>query len=270
MKNLISVCLLLFLAVSLGACGVQTGTGASVVDAFRNVVNQPSSPSQAQRSQQQARTQKNEEGVHVLQRFDLPRLSGWIGSGQDGRIRVDINGDIFVLDRQITTARVAVARQQQNGDLLVVEMQSQACGGSLKDEPIPGTSYRFIWAEDQVGRPGRKPKITRYEPSSDCQPIEFSGDDEKWWARQMVPPKLNTLSTYRNYWWVENGGFRHKTESVAVELDSLPEDAPLRVQTQRKSSALMGTIDKVKGDIPKKAAPTEETNKKPIKIILSD
>ena len=86
----------------------------------------------------------------------------------------------------------------------------------------------------------------------------------------MVPPKPNTLSTYSNYWWVENGGFRHKTESVAVALDSLPEDAPLRVQTQRKPSAVMGTIDKVKGDLPRKAVPMEETNKKPIKIILSD
>jgi hypothetical protein len=269
-KKLVSVCLLLFLAASLSACGIETGTGASVADSFKYVASQPVSQSQAHRSQQQARAKKNEEGVHVLQRFDLPRLSGWIGDGQDGRIRIDINGDLFVLDRPVTTARVAVARQQKDGDLLVVEMQTQACGKSLRDESVPGISYRFIWAEDEIGRPGRKPRITKYEPSNDCRPIEFSGDDENWWARQMVPPKTNTLSTYSNYWWVENGGFRHKTESVVIELESLPEDAPLRVQTQRKPSALMGTIDKAKGDLPRKAAPLEETNKKPIKIILSD
>lgn len=270
MKNLVSVCLLLFLAVSLSACGVQTGTGTSVVDAFRNVVNQPTSPSQGQRSQQQARSQKNEEGVQVLQRFNLPRLNGWIGSGRDGRLRIDINGETSVFDRKVTTARVAVARQGEEGDLLVVEMQSQACGISLKNEPVPGVSYRFIWAEDEKGRPERKPRVRRYEPSSGCQPVEFSGEGESWWARQVVSPKPNTLDTYSNYWWVENGSFHHKKESVMVELDSLPEDAPLKVQTQRKPSALMGTINKVKDDLPRKAAPMEETNKKPIKIILSD
>lgn len=255
------------LASVLNGCVASTGQ-MSVPDLVRNVVYPPQSRPPAAATKPVTPPQD----IEIIQSFDYPLMNGWLGRDyRNSRFVFVVNGQKWVMDKIVTHARIVHTAPTERGEVVVVEEQTDYCADSHDLEPGKGVRYRFILAEDnQYDRAGN-PRITKYEPSSNCVPLEFSGTGSSWQASQVVPPKPDTLETQRNIWTVENGGFKKKSEKVTVVLESLPEDAPLRMQAQRKSVQRMDMIGKSKQNLPGQVSNTDiDSEQKPIKVKLSD